>query len=284
MKAVPGILFSVLVCAVSVAAQAPLSESVLRFDVASIKPSASSTRYSISRPTNGVVRTRGAELRRLIAFAYGIDPVSHEPQPEGGPDWIDKDLFEIEARGPADVSLADARVMMRTLLRERFNLTVHLERRQIPVYALTFARADRQLGSKLVPSKIDCREYSDVLARTGRLEAARQITGDCEILSGGGAGGGRLQMRGTGTIREFIPVIGRSPDVDRPVIDRTGLTGTYQVDLVWAPARSGPGAVEAADVVSIFSALREQLGLKLEPVREPMDVVIIDSVGPLIPN
>jgi len=56
------------------------------------------------------------------------------------------------------------------------------------------------------------------------------------------------------------------------------------VDFVWAPARSGPGAAEAADVVSIFSALREQLGLKLEPVREPMDVVIIDSVGPLIPN
>ena len=68
------------------------------------------------------------------------------------------------------------------------------------------------------------------------------------------------------------------------MIGRTGLTGTYRVDFVWAPARSGPGATADADVVSIFSALRQQLGLKLEPVREPMAVVVIDSVGPLNPQ
>jgi uncharacterized protein (TIGR03435 family) len=183
-----------------------------------------------------------------------------------------------------DMSWADGRRMMQTLLRERFNLKVRIEKRETPVYALVMARNDRRLGSGLVPSKTDCSNYSDVLARTGRIAAAREVSTDCEIVSGGGIGGGRLQMRGRGTIREFIPVISRSPDVDRPVFDRTDLTGTYDVDFVWAPARSGPGAAAVADIVSIFSALQEQLGLKLEPRREPMDVVVIDSVDPLIPN
>jgi hypothetical protein len=174
---------AVAVASASLIAQPPRSDSAVRFDVASVKPSAGSTRYGISRPTNGIVRTRAAELRRLIAYAYGTDPASHEPQPEGGPHWIDKDLFEIEARGPVDMSFADGRRMMQT-----------------------------------------------------------------------------------------------------PVIDGTGLTGTYEVDFVWAPARSGPGGAAAAEVVSIFSALPEQLGLKLQPRRQRKEVVMIDSVSPLIPN
>jgi uncharacterized protein (TIGR03435 family) len=275
---------AVAVASASLIAQPPRSDSAVRFDVASVKPSAGSTRYGISRPTNGIVRTRAAELRRLIAYAYGIDPASHEPQPEGGPDWIDKDLFEIEARDPVDMSFAEGRRMMQTLLRERFNLTVHMAKRDVPVYALVIARTDRQPGSGLVRSTIDCSRFSDILARTGRLDAAREVSADCEIRSGGGIGGGRLQMRGRGTIREFIPVIARSPDVDRPVIDGTGLTGTYEVDFVWAPARSGPGGAAAAEVVSIFSALQEQLGLKLQPRRQRKEVVMIDSVSPLIPN
>ena len=278
------VVVALLTYAVSALAQGPQSDSTLRFEVASIKPSASSTPFGISRPTNGVVRSRGAELRRLVAYAYGIDPASHAPQPQGGPDWIDEDLFAVEARGPADMSWADGRRMMQTLLRERFGLKVRVETRERPAYVLVTARTDGRLGAGLVPSKTDCGKYSDVLARTGRLDAAREVTTDCGLRSGGGLGGGQLQMRGRGTIREFIPVIARSPDIDRPVFDRTGLTGTYDVDFVWAPARSGPGAAEAVGVVSIFSALQEQLGLKLQPRREPMDVVVIVSVDRLIPN
>lgn len=132
----------------SLVAQTPASrsraDSVLRFDVASVKPSSSSTRFGISRPTNGVVQSRGAELRRLIAYAYGIDPASNDPQPEGGPDWIDKDLFDVEGRGPADMSWSDGRQMIQTLLHERFNLKVHIEKREVPVYALVMARSDRR--------------------------------------------------------------------------------------------------------------------------------------------
>ena len=282
VKAAAASLVGVLASAVSVLAHARQTESVLRFDVASIKPA--TARFGISRPTNGVVRSRGTELRRLIAYAYGIDPLSNDPQPEGGPDWIDRDLFEVEARGPVDMSWADGQQMMQTLLRERFNLKVRIEKREVPVYLLVVARTDRQLGTGLMPSKVDCRTYSEVLARTGRLAAAREVNTDCEIVSGGGAGGGRLQLRGRGTIREFIPVIARSPDVERPIVDRTGLSATYDVHFVWAPARSGPGAAAEAEIVSLFSALQEQLGLKLQPGREPRDMVVIESVGPLIPN
>ena len=100
MKAAAASLLVILAGAVSVVAQASQSDSVLRFEVASIKPSTGSTRFGISRPTNGLVRSRGAELRRLIAYAYGIETASNAPQPEGGPDWIDTDLFAVEARGP----------------------------------------------------------------------------------------------------------------------------------------------------------------------------------------
>ena len=81
-----------------------------------------------------------------------------------------------------------------------------------------------------------------------------------------------------------------SPEIDRPVLDRTGLTGTYDVDLVFAPAQTGPGVAGAAlavapeDALSIFTAVEEQLGLKLESRREPVDVVVIDSVERPTPN
>ena len=85
-------------------------------------------------------------------------------------------------------------------------------------------------------------------------------------------------------------MIRRSPEIDRPVLDRTGLTGTYDVDLVFTPAQPGPGvagaalAVAPSDVLSIFTAVQEQLGLRLESRREPVDVVVIDSVERPTPN
>jgi uncharacterized protein (TIGR03435 family) len=86
------------------------------------------------------------------------------------------------------------------------------------------------------------------------------------------------------TIREMLLPLARSADVDRPVVDRTGLTGTFEIDLVWAPARIGVNAAAPDQVFPVFSALQEQLGLKLDPRREPLDVIVIDSVDPLIPN
>ena len=86
------------------------------------------------------------------------------------------------------------------------------------------------------------------------------------------------------TIRDMLRAFSRSPDIDRRIVDRTGLTETFDIDFVWTPDRSGPGAAPPADVVSIFTALQEQLGLKLESRREPADVVVIESVERPTPN
>ena len=254
----------------------------LAFEVASIRP-ASGQPFGIERPVNGVVTTRGAELRRLIRWAYGVEPNLHDPLPEGGPAWIDRELFAIEARGPVDLTFADARLMMQTLLKERFNLRVHIEKREYPVYALVLNGSDGRLGPGMRRSALDCTAYSDTLARTGRMVAAREVSSDCQLRSGG-TGAGSQVLRGRATMRELILPISRSPDVGRKVFDRTGLTGTFELEAEWVPARSGPGAPASTDVVSTFTALQEQLGLKLEPRRELLDVVVIDSVDPLIPN
>jgi uncharacterized protein (TIGR03435 family) len=234
---------------------------------------------------NGVVRVNRAPLRRIIQFAYDIDPQLHDPLPVGGPSWIDDELFVIEARGPADLSLSDARRMMRSLLRNRFKLSTRIEKRELPLYVLVLARANGTLGPGLRRSKIDCAAYSEALVRSGRLEVARQAgPAECGFDAGGGIGGGRLFLKGTGTIADMLRSFARSPDVDRTIFDRTGLTGTFDVDFVWTPHRSGPGAAVPADVVSIFTALQEQLGLKLESRREVREVVVIESVERPSPN
>lgn len=238
-------------------AQSPApADTPLTFEVASIRPVAPGPRFAIGPPVNGMVRARAIEVRRLVQYAYGLDLQQHDPVPEGGPAWIDQDLFEVVAKGPPDLTLADARRRVLSLLRERFSLRSHVATRERPIYALVVARRDGALGAGLRRSKGDCSAYSETLTRTGRGALATEVGPGCGLTIGGGAGGGRLQIRGTATIREMLRPMARSPDVDR----------------------------DPNDVVSIFTALQEQLGLKLESRRELLDVVVIDSVGPLIPN
>jgi uncharacterized protein (TIGR03435 family) len=262
-------------------AQSPASDP--RFEVASIRPVESgdpSLLDPFGPPLNGTVRMPMGTLRRLMNYAYDINIRRHDPAIEGGPDWMDQDLFAVVAQGPPDLTLPRARRMLQTLLRDRFNLKARVEKRERPVYALVVARQDGRLGPGLKPSSIDCGAYSDTLDRTGRgalaTEAARGAK--CGLLSGGGFGPGRLGIRGTATMREMILPLSRSPDVDRKIVDRTGLTGTFDIDFMWAPARTGANAARPEDVVSVFTALQEQLGLELDSRREPLDVVVIESV------
>lgn len=263
------------------------SAGELRFEVASIRPVESgnpSVLDNLGPPVNGLVRMPMGTLRRLINHAYGIDIRRHDPPAEGGPDWMDKELFALQAQGPADLTVADARRMLQTLLRERFNLKARVEKRERPVYVLVVSRQDGRLGDGLTPTTTNCRAYRDTLERTGRGVLALKVGEGCGVTSGGGFGPGRLGVRGTATVRELLRAIERSPDVDRPIIDRSGLTATYEIDFTWAPARTGANAARPEDVVSVFTALQEQLGLKLEPRREPLDVVVIESADRPTPN
>lgn len=265
----------------------PQSGDTIAFDVASIRPVEGGRLFAIGPPVNGTFRARATTVRWLTHYAYGREPLDRNPLPEGGPSWIDHELYEVVGQGPPDLTFPDARRAVLTLLRERFMLKDHVEKRELSVYHLVVASKDGGLGPGLRTSKADCRSFSETLLRTGRRVIAQELTRDCE-LRGGRDDRNRLRRLGTITIRELIREMIQGA-VDRLVIDRTGLTGTYDVDVMWAP-EPGPGAAGAAlavapsDFVSIFTALHEQLGLRLEPRREPIDVIVIDSVERPTPN
>jgi uncharacterized protein (TIGR03435 family) len=280
-----------LLVAAAVAAQSPASgRQPTAFEVASVKPSEPGAQAGgIARPVNGLMRASGVTLRQLVRYAYDIEPQRRDPDPVGGPDWIDRDRFDIVARGPADLSFPDSRLMMRALLAERFALQTRTETRELPVFFLVMARTDGRPGSGLRRSEIDCTAYSAALAATGRGAIAKQAGPQCGLSSGGAPAvaatlgitntlpRGAQMARGTATMAELLTVVTRSPDIDRKIFDRSGLAGTFDIDLHWVPARSGVLVAAPADVLTVFTAIEEQLGLKLQPARAPIDVVVIDG-------
>ena len=224
---------------------APLSAQTPRpsFDVASIKRNIDGPGNSGS--TNlpgGRISFTNRPLRAIIRSAYG----SIDMEVIGGPDWLDNDRWNILATapsgGPAD---APWREMLTSLLEDRFKLHAHVEQRERPIYAMVFARSDRRLGEKLHAT--EC---------TGQL---------CGNTSGNTQGIASGTLTGRARTMEDI---GRSVSnyAERRVFDRTGLDGKYDFELTWSQD------------VSIFTAIQEQLGLKLEAQRAPVDVVVIDSV------
>jgi uncharacterized protein (TIGR03435 family) len=180
-------------------------------------------------------------LRQIIRSAYGANDI----EVVGGPGWLDDDRWDIVATAGTGERDAPWREMLKTLLAERFKLVAHVEQRDRPIYGLVFARADKQLGPDLHPT-----------ACTG------DVCGNTNVNTSGLSSGTI-----TGTSRTMAE-IGRSLSsyAERRVFDRTGIEGRYDFQVRWS------------EDVSIFTALPEQLGLKLEAQRAPVDVVVVDSV------
>ncbi len=183
-----------------------------------------------------------------------------------GPDWLDVDRFDVAARGNPHATLEERRARLRNLLRDRFKLVLHSETRELPILALVLARADGRLGPHLRPSAIDCDEYMRIkkpLPPPQSATAARPCR--MMMVAGGGLRGGAMKLPAL--------VATLSANVGRVVVDRTGLTGSYDFELQWS---RDPAADASAP--SIFTALQDQLGLKLEPARGPVDVLVVDHV------
>ena len=279
---------------IAVAAQSPPPSVTL--EVASIKPAPPGSRGIVpgnwAPPTSTTARLRPMTLRTLVMYAFDINATRrHEPEPVGGPQWVDENLYELTLKFSALPSVPESRVLIRSLLEDRFKLKWHREERETPVYVLTPARPDGRLGAGLKPSTLDCRAYSEALTRTGRGAAARAQSPDCGIAGGGARAvlatknvtpgttypPGAQLARGTGTMVELVQVLQRDRELDRPILDRTGLTGTYDVELWWVPARIGTLVADPVDVLPLAVAVQQQLGLKLEPRREPYPVIVIDA-------
>lgn len=276
------------VCIVTIAAPAVSSgQQPSRFEAASVKPNRSGDLLiKLDFPAPDRLTATNVPLRELIRFAYDVQ----DARLQGGPDWIRSERFDIVAK--ADHSLgswgpsgppAEALAMLRALLTERFGLTTHRETRTLPVYALVRARENGQPGPELRRSSLDC----EAAITPGQPRQPQPATADpARPTCGMRIGPGQMVIGGT-PLRQLATVL--SQFVQRIVIDRTELRGPFDLHLSWTPERllppgpPPPGAPPLPPIdqngPSIFAALQEQLGLKLEPRQAPLDVVVIDRVS-----
>jgi uncharacterized protein (TIGR03435 family) len=264
------------------------TETTPVFDAASIRPAADTGRTG-GRGTPGRFSGFNLSLRRLIRQAYDI----HESQIVGGPEWIESQGFDINAT-TGDTPPGQMRFMMQTLLRDRFKLTFHTEKRELPIYALVVARGDGRLGPGL--HKTPDGACPPPGARRGAPPAggppaAPPSPSDPNAQAPCGSiifGPGRLLAHGV-EIDMLARSIGGLPAItafNRIVVNETKLEGQYDFDFKWTnefAARGGPPpagpppAPAPGDEPALVTALQEQLGLKLDARRASVDVLVIDS-------
>ena len=249
------------------AQQVPPQPEIAPFELTSVKPNNSSPAGGSNRnQPNGSFSGTNLTLRPFIARAYEVRVF----QVMGGPDWIDFDHFDIIGRGPEGTPNERRPAMLRGLLADRFKLVTHSEMREQPVYALVLARSDGRLGPQLKRSPRPC-------AAPGTAAVAGQTT-SCGVDESVNAGIGTITAWGVPMDR--IAAALANTAVNRTVINRTGLEGAFDVEqLRFAREGFGVGAANRPDdPPSIFTAIDEQLGLKLEPARGPVPFVVIDSI------
>ena len=241
----------------------PLLAQLPAFEAATIKPTAPGTRGDAVVPRNGALHTVNTTLKTLVETAYRVQP----PQVAGGPSWAGAAHFDIDAKGAPGTTGPQLRLMLRALLQERFALQVHNESRVLPAYRLVVEKG----GPKFPESG----------------------AGECPAVPGREhpCGGFRLSNR-SHLYGERVGMIDLAEMLEaalgRAVIDQTSLGGEYTVKLDWTPDETlfpGLGAERPdapsgeLDGSSLFTALREQLGLRLESFRGPVPVIVIDAAS-----
>jgi uncharacterized protein (TIGR03435 family) len=275
----------------SAQAQGLVAEPTDRFEAASIKQNKNPVPGLVPRGTfegrPGRFRASQATLQELITSVYDL----FDYEVLGAPSWATSDRFDIVATMSAGEPSNDARLrrMLRALLADRFKLVVHEERREMPVYSLVLSRSDRTLGARLHSFKGECTDDPSKVALpdlTLPLPATDASQGPRLCISGITVG--RIQGRGV-VLSNLTTMLSRLPAVRRRVNDRTGLTGSFDYDVEWTPTVAPAGVVVPTDRPAetgpnIFTALQEQLGLKLEPGKETLPVLVIDSVNQPSPD
>jgi len=267
------------VCAVSIRARQPSEPS---FDVASIKLNKSGGPGTLGFDSGGRFRAMNTTLWRLLGEAYADAPGAYpasRPLPRfrivGGPSWIDGDRFDVEAKPEGRPDAGQAHAMLRALLADRFRLLAHSETRELPVYNLVKARADGRLGPQLRTSSVDCA----ALRAAGTIPPGAELPAQqrpCVMRFG------RSQSSATGLTMSDLAEVVLPLYVGRAVVDRTGISGPWEWSLEWTPDQLLPvvGGDTKIDPTgpSLFAALQEQLGLKLESSSGPVSVLVIERV------
>ena len=278
------VAFTVPATGAQTPAQAPDPNVPLSFEAASVRPNKSGEQgSSIRRQPGGRLTATNMPLRALITFAYQLQPF----QLVGDPGWLRTETFDIVAKmagdpapvapdaGPDPLMLA-----MRTLLAERFKMAVHRETREMDIYALVLARPDGKPAPGLKPSMQDCAAM--IAAARGGTPPGPPPGPNSPMLCGIRGSPGRIQAGGMPMVTFANNLSGR---VQRTVVDRTGLTGYWDFEITFAP-ESGPLQLPPGvdlpagdpNAPSLFTALQEQLGLRLQSTKGPVDVLVVDRI------
>jgi uncharacterized protein (TIGR03435 family) len=289
--ALGGILAIADVSSSRIVAQTPTAAP--QFEVASVKANKSGPGpQRIGIQPGGRFTATNIPVRDLISIAYGQPQPLANFQIIGGPGWIASDRFDISAKAEGDLPSGAAGpptqmfLMLRGLLADRFKLVAHEETRDQPIYALRLDRADGKLGPNLHPATVDCAALRGANRGgpppapppPGQVPPCGMMMGPGRIMSGG------MPMENLATSLSRL--------VSRVVVDRTGLTGGYEATLEFTPDQSQlpPGGLPPGvpappvDGPSLFTALKEQLGLKLDSDHAPVRVLVIDSIEPPTPD
>jgi len=273
-------LLSTLLVAGAIAIVVPAQQRDAAFEVASVKANTSGDgNGNLRMLPGGRVNAVNMPVRPIITFAFQLA----QYQLIGGPGWLTTDRYDLVARMEGNVDPAfvpgantpnPTQLALRNLLEERFKLKIHRETREMDIYSLVMARPGGAPGAGLKPTTQDCAAAAAAARRGGPPPTGTPGEPFCGIQGGPG----RLKFGGL-PAASFAQAF--SGPAGRLVVDRTGLTGSWDFELVYAiEGLGGPGEPDAAptDAPSIFTAIQEQLGLKLEPTKGPVDVVVIDSV------
>lgn len=270
------------------------------FEVASVKPSPPVSGERFQQPVGvgykpgGRMLAQNATLMLLIQFAYAAhdNPLAGHSNPLlssqviGGPSWIDSIAYNIEAKPAGNTDPKHAWLMLQTLLAERFKLALHRETRELPVYDLTVAKNGPRLPAAKDAGCVSFPPGTSPHPVPGKV--------DCGYVSGpfSESESGQMHMKGrrirtSDLARELALVL------DRPVLDKTGFTGEFDLDLTFAPdqALRGAGLRQAGSGIApepgrpnIFAALEEQYGVKLVPAKGPVEVLVVDHAEKPAPN
>lgn len=242
------------------------------FEVTSVKPNKSGDLGSFGKLGGSTVTFTNQSIKNIILNAYQIRPF----QLLGGPSWINSDRFDIEGKVAGNPSMDQRRLMAQRLLKDRFRLALHRETREFPIFELAVAKN----GLKLQPLK-----EGSCLAVDPNNPALAPGKTHMDYCGYGGIGRGMLEASST-TMTELATSL--SWLLDRTVVDRSGITGTFRIHLTFMPDQatpsqpglsSNPGSASVpGDGPDIFTALQEQLGLRLDASKGPVEVLVIDHV------
>jgi bla regulator protein BlaR1 len=276
-------------------APSPSVQPKMEFEVASIRQNNGKfvpPNFAMNPPDDSYVPTGGLfiadyPVEVYIEFAYKFWPTNEQRQAMLAhlPRWVGTDSFEIRARAAGNPTKDEMRLMMQSLLAERFGLVVHFETQETPVLAMTLAKPGK-LGPKLHPHAEGPPCDAAVSNSTSRkLPKGEDIfPPECGVYTAIGKPNRAIEMAARNTSMEMAAyAISSAAQLDRPVVDETGLGGRFDLTVEWTRqpdnSRTAGVAVQAdSQGTTLMEAIQEQLGLKLRPGKVPLKVVVVDHV------